>query len=45
VILKQGDVVLVQGSNLLCRFKSDELKLACILTNSNGPLPHSWAPA
>ena len=42
VILNQGDVVLVQGSNLLCRFKSDELKLACILTNSNGPLPHSW---
>ena len=42
MILNQGDVVLVQGSNLLCRFKSDELKLACILTNSNGPLPHSW---
>ena len=42
VILNQGDVVLVQGSNLLCRFKSDELKLACILTNINGPLPHSW---
>jgi hypothetical protein len=42
VILNQGDVVLVQGSNLLCRFKSDQLKLVCILTNSNGPLPHSW---
>jgi hypothetical protein len=45
VILKQGDVVLVQGSNLLCGFKSDELKLACILTNSNGPLTHSWGTA
>jgi hypothetical protein len=42
VILNQGDVVLVQGSNLLCRFKSDELELVCILTNRNGPLPHSW---
>ncbi len=42
VILNQGDVVLVQGSNLLCRFKSDQVKLVCILANSNGPLPHSW---
>jgi hypothetical protein len=42
VILKRGDAVLVQGSNLLCGFKRDELKLACILTNNNGPLPHSW---
>src|SRR5439155_14517381 len=42
VILNQGDVVLVQGSNVLCRFKSGQLKLVCILTNSNGPLPHSW---
>jgi hypothetical protein len=42
VILNQGDVVLVQGSNLLCRFETDELKLACILSNSSGPLPRSW---
>ena len=42
VILNQGDVVLVQGSNLVCRFKSDQVKLVCILTNSKGPLPHSW---
>ena len=42
VILSQGDVVLIQGSNLLCRFKSDQVKLVCILTNSSGPLPHSW---
>src|SRR6185312_2661789 len=34
VILDQGDVVFVQGSNLKCRFKSDELELACILSNS-----------
>jgi hypothetical protein len=42
VILNQGDVVLAQGSNLLCRFESHELKLSCVLTNSHGPLPHSW---
>jgi len=42
VILKQGDVVLVQGSGLLCTFKSNPTRIVCILTNSNGPLPHSW---
>jgi hypothetical protein len=42
VILNRGDVVLVHGSNLLCRFRTDELKLVCILTNNSGPLPHSW---
>jgi len=42
VILNRGDVVLVQGSNLVCSFKSDQVKLVCMLTNSNGPLPLSW---
>ena len=42
VILNRGDVVHVQGSKVLCRFKSDPVRLACILTNTNGPLPHSW---
>jgi hypothetical protein len=42
VILNQGDVVLVQGSKLLCSFKSNPVRLVCILANTNGPLPHSW---
>jgi hypothetical protein len=42
VILNRGDVVLVQGSNLLCTFKSNPVRLVCVLTDSNGPRPHSW---
>jgi hypothetical protein len=41
-ILNQGDVVLVQGTNLICRFKSNPVRLVCMLTNSSGPLPRSW---
>ncbi|PWU24962.1 MAG: hypothetical protein C5B48_03740 [Candidatus Rokuibacteriota bacterium] len=41
VILNRGDVVLLQGSTVLCTFKSD-VQLVCMLANSNGPLPHSW---
>jgi hypothetical protein len=42
VILNRGDVVLVRGSNVLCRFKSDQVRLVCMLANRNGPVPHSW---
>ncbi|HEY7604451.1 MAG TPA: hypothetical protein VH760_09325 [Gaiellaceae bacterium] len=42
VILNQGDVVFVRGSNLLCRFKGNPIRVVCILANSNGPLPRSW---
>jgi hypothetical protein len=41
-ILNPGDIVLVQGSNVLCRFERGQVKLVCMLTNGNGPLSHSW---
>ena len=53
VRLKKRDVVLVQGSSVVCRYEDDALKvradhdleggkLVCTLANGNGPLPHSW---
>ena len=46
VTLKKGDIVLVQGTNLLCLFdldsKTRKLEVGCILTGSKGPLPRSW---
>ena len=46
VSLKRGDVVLVQGTRLLCLFDKDDktgkLEVGCILAGSKGPLPKSW---
>ena len=46
VTLKKGDIVVVQGTNLLCLFDSEDktgkLEVGCILTGSKGPLPKSW---